>query len=41
MDAVGRHCPDVKCVELPALQLRGREAPVDIYCLPAASRVEV
>jgi class 3 adenylate cyclase len=41
MDAVGRHCPDMKCVELPALQLRGREAPVDIYCLPAASRVEV
>ena len=40
-DAVGRHCPGLNCVELPALQLRGREAPVDIYCLPAASRVEV
>ncbi len=41
MDAVSRHCAGMDCVELPALQLRGREAPVEIFCLPAASRVEV
>lgn len=30
---------DLPCVELPALQLRGREAPVEIFCLPAIDRV--
>jgi len=41
MDAVRRHCPGGDFIQLPALQLRGREAPVEIYCLPAATRVEV
>ncbi|MEY4679697.1 MAG: hypothetical protein RLZZ276_1346 [Pseudomonadota bacterium] len=41
MDAVARHCPGMDCVELPPLQLRGREAPVEIYCLPAAMRIEL
>ena len=27
--------------ELPALQLRGRAAPVQIYCLPAAERIDL
>lgn len=40
-----RHRPGLNCIELPALQLRRREAPVDAYWLPAglpaASRVEV
>jgi adenylate cyclase len=30
---------DLRYVALPALQLRGREAPVEIYCLPATDRV--
>lgn len=28
-------------VELPALQLRGRAAPVEIFCLPAADRLDL
>ncbi|MFO1455236.1 MAG: adenylate/guanylate cyclase domain-containing protein [Steroidobacteraceae bacterium] len=28
-------------LELPALQLRGRAAPVQIYCLPAAERIDL
>ena len=31
---------DLRYVELPALQLRGREAPVEIFCLPAMDRAE-
>jgi class 3 adenylate cyclase/catechol 2,3-dioxygenase-like lactoylglutathione lyase family enzyme len=31
---------DVLALEIPALQLRGRAAPIDIWCLPAAERVD-
>jgi hypothetical protein len=27
-------------LQLPALQLRGRSAPVDIFCIPAATRLD-
>ena len=32
---------DVGCTHLPAMQLRGRTAPIDIYCVPTESRVQV
>jgi class 3 adenylate cyclase len=32
---------DLALLELPALQLRGRAAPVQIYCLPAAERIDL
>jgi class 3 adenylate cyclase len=32
---------DYPLLELPALQLRGRAAPVQIYCLPAAERLDL
>lgn len=31
---------ELPVIELPALQLRGRAAPVSIYCLPAAERID-
>jgi len=32
---------DYPLLELPALQLRGRAAPVQIYCLPASERIDL
>ena len=32
---------DLPLLELPALQLRGRAAPVQIFCLPAAERIDL
>jgi class 3 adenylate cyclase len=32
---------DVGCTHLPAMQLRGRTTPIDIYCIPTESRVQV
>ncbi|MCP5360118.1 MAG: VOC family protein [Sinobacteraceae bacterium] len=32
---------ELPLLELPALQLRGRAAPVQIYCLPAAERINL
>ncbi len=32
---------DVGCTHLPAMQLRGRSAPIDIYCVPTETRVQV
>jgi class 3 adenylate cyclase len=32
---------ELPLLELPALQLRGRAAPVQIYCLPAAERIDL
>lgn len=37
LDAHGRR---VAAIELPALQLRGRAEPVEIYCIPASHRVD-
>jgi len=37
LDEHGRQVP---MIELPALQLRGRAEPVEIYCIPAADRVD-
>ena len=31
---------EMPVLELPALQLRGRAAPVSIYCLPAGQRID-
>lgn len=39
--ALERHGHDVPAVELPALQLRGRAAPIDIYCLPTDERLDL
>lgn len=36
-----QHGHDVPALELPALQLRGRAAPIDIYCLPAEERLDL
>jgi adenylate cyclase len=32
---------DVGATHLPAMQLRGRSAPIDIYCVPTDQRVQV
>jgi class 3 adenylate cyclase len=32
---------DVGCTHLPAMQLRGRTAPIDIYCVPTENRLQV
>jgi hypothetical protein len=32
---------DVGAQHLPAMQLRGRTAPIDIYCVPTDTRVQV
>ena len=32
---------DYPLLELPALQLRGRAAPVQIFCLPASERIDL
>lgn len=37
LEACGRNVP---AVALPALQLRGRAAPIDTYCLPADGRID-
>lgn len=37
LDEHGRRVP---VIELPALQLRGRAEPVEIFCIPAARRVD-
>ena len=39
--SLGAAFRSVPVVELPALQLRGRAAPVEIYCLPAADRLDL
>jgi class 3 adenylate cyclase len=38
MTVIRQHNIDLRVVELPALQLRGREAAVEIFCLPATER---
>jgi class 3 adenylate cyclase/catechol 2,3-dioxygenase-like lactoylglutathione lyase family enzyme len=35
-----QHGRDLPAIELPALQLRGRASPVEIYCIPAAERLD-
>ena len=32
---------DVGATHLPAMQLRGRSAPIDIYCVPTETRVQI
>ncbi len=39
--SLDEHGREVPLVELPALQLRGRAAPVEIYCIPAAERLDL
>jgi class 3 adenylate cyclase len=39
--SLGSSMRSVPVVELPALQLRGRAAPVEIYCLPASDRLDL
>jgi class 3 adenylate cyclase len=39
--SLGPHSGHVPTMELPALQLRGRAAPVSIFCLPASERLDV
>lgn len=39
--ALEQHGVTVPAVELPALQLRGRAAPIDIYCLPTDERLDL
>jgi adenylate cyclase len=34
------HGHSVPLIELPALQLRGRASPVEIFCIPAEQRVD-
>lgn len=38
--SLDEHGHSVPVIELPALQLRGRAEPVEIYCIPAAQRVD-
>ncbi len=39
--SLGSALRSVPVVELPALQLRGRAAPVEIFCLPASDRLDL
>ncbi len=39
--SLGTSLRSVPVVELPALQLRGRAAPVEIFCLPASDRLDL
>lgn len=39
--SLGSSLRSVPVVELPALQLRGRAAPVEIFCLPASDRLDL
>jgi class 3 adenylate cyclase len=32
---------DIKAVELPAMTLRGRISPIDIYCVPITKRLHI
>jgi adenylate cyclase len=32
---------DIHAVELPAMTLRGRTSPIDIYCVPTAKRLHI
>jgi len=32
---------DLKAVELPAMTLRGRTSPIDIYCVPITKRLRI
>jgi class 3 adenylate cyclase len=38
LDARGH---DIKAVELPAMTLRGRTSPIDIYCVPITKRLHI
>jgi class 3 adenylate cyclase len=39
MRVMQRHQVDLEVAALPPLQLRGRDAPVEIYCLPSSERL--
>ncbi|MDW8258265.1 MAG: adenylate/guanylate cyclase domain-containing protein, partial [Gammaproteobacteria bacterium] len=39
--ALETHGIDLPAMPLPPLALRGREAPVEIFCLPVAPRLQV
>jgi len=38
--SLDEHGHQVPVIELPALQLRGRAEPVEIYCIPARERID-
>ena len=40
-DTAREHGMDVGATALPPLQLRGRTHPIDIYCVPLESRMQV
>ena len=36
-----RDCERLAFLQLPSYELRGRRAPLDIWCIPASKRVEL